>query len=44
VICEFQLLATAWMIQRLQQGYEPAFINMVIVRCSFVVAAEGQWS
>jgi tetratricopeptide (TPR) repeat protein len=41
VICEFQITATAWQIQGQGQGYEPAFINMFVVRSSSVVAAGG---
>jgi hypothetical protein len=43
-MCEFRLMATTWHIQRSQHGYEPAFINMAVVRGCFVVAADGQWS
>jgi hypothetical protein len=34
VICKFQFMATAW-------GHESAFINMVVVPDSFLVAARG---
>jgi len=37
-------MATDWHIQRLEQGYEPAFINMFVVRGHFVVGADGSRS
>jgi hypothetical protein len=37
-------MATGWHIQKLEQGYEPAFINMVGVRGSFAGAVHGQQS
>lgn len=37
-------MATDRHIQRLEQGYEPVFINMFVVRGHFVVAADGSRS